>query len=159
MSLKQTLQEDLKESLKNHQESKTSALRLLLTSLANKQKEKDYQASQKGQTSELLSDDEVMDIILSEVKKRKESIEQYQKGNRIDLAQKEEEEIKALMPYLPTQLSQEEITAIVREVLEKSQIKDMKNMGLALREIMPQVKGKADGALVSKIVKDILSSQ
>jgi len=160
MSLKAKIQEDLKESLKSHQESKTSALRLLLTCLANKEKEKAYQALQKGQalSGEILSDDEVLDIVLSEIKKRKESIQQYQAGNRPDLAEKEEVEILSLMPYLPTQLSEEEVIVIVKEVLEKTGIKDIKSMGLALKEIMPQIKGRADGSLVSKIVKDILSS-
>jgi len=113
-----------------------------------------------------LTDDEVIEVISSEIKKRKEAIFEFQKGEREDLVEREKAELEVLKKYLPEQLSEKEIKKLAREVIaalrtslapserEKFGVKDM---GKVMGQLMPQVKGKAEGSLVSKIVKELLS--
>lgn len=159
MSLKSKLQEDLRESLKAQKTVRISTLRLLISALLNKEIEKRFQLSKKnGNIAELekqiiLSDEEIIDLIFSEVKKRKEAIEIFLKGGKTEMAQKEKDEIDILSEYLPPQLSEGEIEQIVKETAGRLNINDMKSFGLLMKEVSAQVKGKADGTLVSAIVK------
>ena len=164
MTLKGNIREDLKEAVKNREELKSSVLRLLLAAIFNKEKEKRYKLSKEkpelsGEELEeesQLNDEEVIDVISSEAKKRKESIVEFGKGKRMDLVEKEKKELEILEKYLPEQMSEEEIKKLVKEAIDKTVAKEMKDMGKVMAELMPQVKGKADGSLVSKIVKELL---
>jgi len=163
--LKERIQNDLKGAVKNREELKSSVLRLLLAAIFNKEKEKRYRLSkQKPEFEEKdlekesqLTGEEVIDVISSEIKKRKESIELFEKGKRDDLVEKERKEKEILEKYLPAQLTEEEIKKLTKEAIEKVGATEMKDMGKVMAELMPKVKGRADGNLVSKIVKELLA--
>ncbi len=163
--VKQKIQTDLTKAVKEGDEIGRSTLRMLLAAILNKEKEKRYEASkEKPELSEKelvkkanLTDEEIIEVISSEVKKRKEAIEGFEKGKREDLIKKEKAELEVLQAYLPEQLSEEEIRKLIKEVIEKVGVEGMKDFGKVMAEIMPKVKGKADGNLVSKIVKELLS--
>lgn len=158
--LKQKLQEDLDAALKQKQAVVLSTLRVLLASVQNKEKDKRYKLSKTGlsdlEEKSLLSDEEIVDVISSEAKKRRESIAVFLQGKREDLAQKEQAELEVLQKYLPEQISEEELKKIVKEAIEKTGAKEAKDMGKIMAEVMPKVKGKADGSLVNKIIKELL---
>ena len=101
-----------------------------------------------------LTDDVVIDVISREIKQRKESIAEFTKGGREDLIQKTQNEINILSEYLPKQLTEEEITEIIDAVFNKVKPESSKDMGKVMKELKPQVSGKADMGLVSKIVKN-----
>jgi len=171
--LKSKIQEDSKKALKKKDEISSSALRMLLAAILNKEKEKRYKIAktepelieeeliEKSQ----LTDEEVTEVMSSEVKKRKESILEFEKGERQNLAEKEKKELEVLNKYLPEQLSEEDIKKLAKEAIaalraslapsEREKV-GLKNMGKVMQELMPQVKGEADGSLVSKIVKELL---
>ncbi len=165
MDLKQKIQEDLKHALLQKDEVHVSTLRLLLAAIVNKEKERQYKISKENpEASEAewekkskLSDEGIQDVIASEVKKRRESIEAFTQGKRLELAQKEKKEMEILQKYLPAQLSQEEVRLLVKEAVAKTGAKSMKEMGKVIAAVMPQVKGKADGSMVSRIVKEFLA--
>jgi len=162
--LKEEIQKQTNQALKDHDESKRTVLGSLLTSIKNKEIEKRTAESKKNPsmtTEELeknsqLSDEAIIDVIASEIKKRKESIELFEKGGRIELAQKEKDEIEILKPYLPEQLSEEELRKIVKQAVEQVGAKEMKDMGKVVGLVMPQIKGKADGSAVSKIAGELI---
>lgn len=165
MSLKVKIQEDLIKSLKERDELKASVFRLLLASLLNREKEKrykTYQAKTDITEKELveksqLSDEEILEVISSEIKKRREAALEFEKGKRQDLVDKEKKEMEILKGYLPEQMSEEEVRELVKEVIEKVSAKTQKDMGKVMSQLMPKVKGKADGSIVSSIVKELLS--
>jgi len=103
-----------------------------------------------------ITSEEIMEILFLEAKKRRESISAFEKGNRQDLVEKEKKELAILQKYLPEQMSEEELKKIVRQVIEKTGAKGIKEMGKVMKEIASQIKGRADGSLVSKIVKELL---
>ncbi len=142
--LKEKLTEDLKVAMKAGEAQKRDVLRMLTSAIKNKEIEKRVE----------LTDEQVLEVISSEVKKRKDSITQFTSGNRMDLAQKEEAEIAVLATYLPEQMSEEVLKKIVEETVAGF---DAKDMGKAIGAVMAKVKGKADGTIVSKLVKDALS--
>ncbi len=141
--LKEKLSSDLKEAMKAGDAARRDVLRMLTSAIKNKEIEKRTE----------LTDEQILDVISSEVKKRKESIIQFKAGNRNDLAEKEEAEIALLAVYLPEQLGEEELKKIVTETV--AGLPD-KNVGNAMKAVMAKVKGKADGNLVGKLVKDAL---
>jgi len=162
--LKEKIQSDLEHAVKKQKTLEMSVLRMLLSVINNKEIEKrfglsktkpDLNSEQLNQESRL-TDDEIINTISSEMKKRKESIEMFTKGNRLDLAQKEGQELEILKKYLPEQISEEEIKRIAQGAIEKLGAKEMKDMGSVIKEVMARAKGRADGSLVSKIVKDLL---
>lgn len=160
MSLKETVQADLKESLKKGKKEEREALRMLLASFQEKEKAKRTKLAKKDELkedAESLSEEEAIEVVFSEIKKRREAIEEFRKANRGDLVQKEEKEIEVLRRYLPEQLSEEEIRKIVKEIIATRNFDDMKDFGKAMKEIIPKVKGKAEGKLVSKMVREMLS--
>jgi uncharacterized protein YqeY len=164
MELKKKIYEDLKKALFEKKDTEVSVLRLLNSSILNKEKEKRYKISLKKDNvadldkASVLGDEEILEVIISEVKKRKEAIIEFEKGNRKDLADKEKKELEILKRYLPEQLSEEEIKELAKEAIKKVGAKEIKDMGKVMAELMPKVKGRADGSLVSKIVKELLSS-
>lgn len=147
--LKDKIQEDLKASMFARDELKTSTLRLLLASLKNYEIEKglNYEAN----------DEDVLTIIGREIKKRKEAIDAYRQAGREESAHKEQTELDILGAYQPEQMSEDEIRVIVKNAIEQTGASSMQGMGKLMGVIMPQVKGKADGNLVNKIVRENLS--
>ncbi len=182
--LKERIQNDLKGAVKNREELKSSVLRLLLAAIFNKEKEKRYKLSKRKPELEekdlekesQLTGEEVIDVIYSEIKKRKESIELFEKGKRDDLVEKERKEKEILEKYLPThfvgtRLTEEEIKKIAGEAIKKVGAKEIKDYnppttpqgkniyGKVMAELMPKVKGRAEGSVVSQIVKELLIPQ
>jgi uncharacterized protein YqeY len=152
--LHQKIVDDLKAVLKSGDSFRTNTLRFLLSSLHNKEIEK------KGRGLEpTLSDDEAIEVLSREAKKRKEASEAYKKGNRKDLAQKETKELEIIEKYLPEQLTEEEIKKTVKTAIEKVGAKEIKDFGRVMAETMKALKGKADASLVSEIVKSKLKIQ
>ncbi|PIS39420.1 MAG: hypothetical protein COT33_02035, partial [Candidatus Nealsonbacteria bacterium CG08_land_8_20_14_0_20_38_20] len=106
-----------------------------------------------------LTDDEIIEVVSSEIKKRREAILEYERGKREDLAEKEKKEAEILKKYLPEQLSEEEIQKLVKEVINKIGAKELKDIGKVMKEVMPKVKGRAEGGLISQSIKKLLSKQ
>jgi uncharacterized protein YqeY len=146
VSLLQKFDDDLKIALKTSDRIKTSVLRMTKAALKNKQIDK------RGD----LSDDDILSVISSLLKQRKESIEQFTKGGREDLAEIERQELLILQSYLPEQLSTEEIDRIISEAIKESSVAGLKDMGKVMRLVMPRVKGAADGKFVNQRVKELL---
>lgn len=163
--LREKIQEQAKEALKNKEQLKLSVLRMLLAAIFNREKEKRAKLSktEKDETKLVklseLDDQEVLEAISSEVKKRKDSIEQFEKAGRQELADKEKKEMEILAVYLPEQLSEEDIRNLVQEKISQTDASGPKEAGKVMAALMPQVKGKADGNLVSKIVQEELRKQ
>jgi len=163
--LKDKIQSDLTQALKRGDEITRSTLRMLLAAILSKEKEKRYKIS-KGEPKltekeltekSCLTDEEVIEVISSEIKKRKEAILGFEKGERKELAEKEKSEMEILGKYLPEQLSEEEIERLVKEAIEEVGAEDIKDMGKVMAVLMPKVKGKADGNIISRTVKEFLS--
>lgn len=148
--LKQKLQEELRQSMLAKDTLKTSVLRLLLSAI-------NYYEIQKGLGYEA-TDEDVITVIQKEEKQRRDSIEQFTLGGRQELADKETKELGILQTYLPAQMSEEEIKSLVKEVITQTGAKTMTDMGKVMGALMPKVKGKADGGLVSRIVKEFFLS-
>lgn len=167
MSLKEKIQEDLKKSLKERKTIEVSTLRMLNAAIFNREKEKRYKLAQEKpdfkekdlEKKSQLADEELIQVIFSEVKKRKEAIEEFEKGKRMDLAEKEKKEMEVLKNYLPEQISEEKIKKIAKEIIKEVGAESLKDLGKVMSKLMPKLKGKADGSLVSKIVKELLSPQ
>jgi len=149
--LYQKIKEDLNEALKSGDTLRISVLRMVLSSFHNKEIEK----KGKNQNSEL-TEEEIIEVLKREAKKRKEAIETYLKGNRNDLADKEKKELEIIIAYLPKQLSEEEIKKIVQEAIKKLGAQSEKDFGKVMGFLMKELKGKADAGLVSQIVKESL---
>ena len=148
---KQQFQEDLKQSMLAKNGLKTSVLRLLLSAI-------NYYEIQKGGAGYQASEEDVLAVLQKEVKQRRDSIEQYGAGNRQDLADKEQKELEILQTYLPAQMGGEEIRQLVKQAITDTGATAMTDMGKVMGALMPKVKGKADGGLVSKIVKEELQN-
>ncbi len=179
MTLKNKIQNDLIKAVKKKAELESLVLRQLSAAILNKEKEKRYKLSKEKtelkeeelETESQLTDEEVIDVISSEAKKRKEAILEFEKGKRQDLVEKEKKELEILEKYLPEQLSEEEIKKLAREVLaalraslapeerDKVGATEQKDMGKVMAELMPKLKGRADGNIVGKVVKELLTPQ
>lgn len=149
-------------SVKAKDKVKSLVLRSLNSAIKNAEIIKRGKLSKDAQVTDLekasiLSDDEVIGVISSQVKQRKDSISEFEKANREDLVQKEKEEMAVLTVYLPKQMSEDEVRKIVSDAIAKTGANSVKEMGRVMAFIMPQVKGKADGTMVSGIVKELLS--
>lgn len=162
MSLKEIIQADLKKAMQNRDSLKLSVLRMVMAAVFNKEKEKRAKLVKQGQVLDKvdemskLFDKEIIQVISSEAKKRKDSIEQYQKGNREDLVEQEEEELKILKNYLPEQMAEDKIRKIIKETIEKTGANSSQDTGKVMGIVMPQFKGRADGNVVNKIVQEEL---
>lgn len=148
--LKQKLQEELKQSMLVRNELKTSVLRLLLSAI-------NYYEIQKGGAGYEATDEDALSVIAREARQRRDSIEEFKKANRPELVEKEEKELEMLQVYLPQQMSEVEIKILVKEAVSQTGAKTMADMGKVMGALMPKVKGKADGGMVSKIVRESLS--
>jgi len=148
MALKDSIQEALKGALKRQQRVEVSTLRLLLSEIKYAEI-----AQQKP-----VDDNKVLDVITKEVKRHRESIEAFKQGNRSDLVAQEEAELAILMSYLPEQMSRAEIVATVRQVVDAVGAEGPSDKGKVMSQLMPQLKGKADGKEVSEIVSELLAA-
>mgnify|MGYP000229951290 FL=1 len=141
---KQEIQDQLKESMKDGNEVKTGALRMLLSSLSNKEKEKRFKAGKEdsSKTEEdlakesELTEEEIQSAIATEVKKRKEAKEAFEKGGRDEAAAKEQEELEILQAFLPEQMSEEEVEAIVKEAITETGASSISDMGKVIGIVM-----------------------
>lgn len=152
--LKQIIQADTTNAMKSGDNLIISTLRMLLSVIGTKEKEKKYKEKLEGDVQ--LTDEQIIEVISSEIKKRKDAIALYEKGNRPELAENEKKEIEILKKYLPEQLSIEALTELVKESIDKIKAKEMRDMGKVMADLNPKIKGKADGVEVSKIVKELL---
>ena len=143
---------DMKTAMKAKEEGKQRLAVIRMVRSAIRQQEID------GNGKQALDDEGVIAIISKEVKMRKDSLEEFKKGDRQDLVAQTEAEIAVLMPYLPQQLSEEEIRTFVKEAVEKSGASSQKDMGKVMGLLMPKVKGRADGKLVNSIVREMLNA-
>ena len=164
MATRFDIQEALKQSMLKKDELRTGTLRMLLSAIANKEKEKRYKVSktepnlteQELQAKSELSLQEFQDAVSFEVKKRREAIEGFDRGGRKEQAEKERKEMEILLPYLPAQLSEDEIRKLVQDAVEKVGAESLQDIGRVMGILAPQTKGKADGVFVNKIVKELL---
>lgn len=147
MSLSERLRQDMQKAAKERDSLALSALRMALAEIKNKEIEA------RGP----LSDDALLKLLASMVKRRRESIEMYNQGNRPELAEKEGAEIRVLEAYLPKGLSEVEVDAIVRETVASEGAKGAADMGRVMKALMPKVAGRADGKLVNEIVRRVLA--
>ncbi len=162
MDLREKIQNDLHESLKNSQKRRLSVLRLLLDGIIKKEKNKRADIKDAKDEAELieesrLTDQEVLGVISSFAKKSKEAIEQFKTGGRQELADKEKQEMEILNQYLPEQMPEEEIRKLAAEALKEVEAETIKDMGKIMSVLMPKIQGRADGTVVSAIVKELLS--
>jgi uncharacterized protein len=143
--LKEQIENDLKTAMKGKKQLELDTLRMLRARVKNEEiaKQKEF------------GDPEVSEIIASEVKRRKDSVESYRQGGREELAAKEEAEIQILMKYMPEQLSEEEVRSIINETLSGQSL-TATDFGKAMGMVMPKLKGKTSGDVVSKLLKENL---
>ena len=160
--LKDQLQKELNDALKSGDQLKRSVLSLLLTAIKNKELAKRQKLSktvsgiEELEKQSQLTDEEILEVIAGEAKKRKEAIEQFQAGGREDLAQKEKSEMNILASYLPEQASEEEVRAEVKRVITELNAQGLKDMGKVIGAVMSKFKGRVEGEKVSKIAKELL---
>lgn len=147
MTLREKIPQDLKNALREKKTLDLSVLRLLQAALKNKE----IEINKKD-----LSDEDVVSVVSSEVKKRRDAVREFENVNRPDAAQNERDEIEILMRYMPEQLSEDEIRGIVRDAKSESGAQSMNDIGRVMKIVMPRVKGKADGAVVNNIVREEL---
>jgi len=148
MDILKKLNEDLITSMKSKDELKTTTLRMIKSAAKN------AEIAKRGKGD--LTEEDIMGVLSTMVKQRKESAEQYEKANRKDLADKENTEISIIQEYLPKQLTTEELDAIIKSTIQETGVVGMKEIGKLMKELMPKVKGKADGKLVNQRIKEIL---
>lgn len=148
---KQKLQDELKQSMLSKNELKTSVLRMLLSAI-------NYYEIQKGGAGYTATQEDVLAVIQNQAKQRRDSIEQFTNAGRKELADKEQQELELLNAYLPEQMGEEEITKLVKEAITQTGATTVADLGKVMGALMPKTKGKADGGLVSSIVKKELTS-
>jgi uncharacterized protein YqeY len=146
MELRVKIEADAREALKSGAKDKVSTLRMLNAALKNKQIDK----------RRPLTTEEIIETVRSLIKQRKDSIEQFAKGGRQDLVDKETAEIAILEAYLPEQLAREELEAMIRDAIAQTGAQGARDMGKVMKTLIPMVGGRADGKLVSELVKNAL---
>ncbi|AFK05778.1 MULTISPECIES: GatB/YqeY domain-containing protein [Mesotoga] len=153
MTLYDRIQQDMKEAMKARDSLKTNTLRSVISSV------KMYLASSEEARSGELTDEIVIGLVRKEAKKREESIEAYRKAERDDLVQSESEELEILKSYLPEEMSPDEIRAVALKTIEDLKANNPSDLGKVMRELMVRLKGRVDGKLVNKIVRELLESR
>ncbi|ERL05937.1 GatB/YqeY domain-containing protein [Mitsuokella sp. oral taxon 131] len=147
MSLKDQLTADMKTAMKVHDKDRLAVIRMVRGAIRQAEIDGGHKA---------LGDEEVIAVISKEVKMRRDSVEAFEKGGRSDLVAQTKKEIDVLMAYLPKQLTEDEVRALVKEAVEQTGAKTPKEMGKVMGVLMPKVKGRADGKLVNALVKSML---
>ncbi|HBI03706.1 MAG TPA: aspartyl-tRNA amidotransferase [Paenibacillaceae bacterium] len=147
MSLVERLNQDMKLAMKNKDKLKLSVIRMVKASVKN---EEINQGSP-------LTDEQVLAVVTRELKQRRDSLQEFDKAGREDLAAPTREEIEILLEYMPEQMGEDDIRRIVSEAIQQVGAQSKKDLGKVMGVLMPKVKGRADGALVNKIVQELLS--
>jgi hypothetical protein len=168
INIKKMLSEQIKQDLiaaqKERNEKVVSCLRMLKASVTNKEIEKRLKLVESnpnlteedlGEQSKL-NEEEILEVVSLEAKKRRDSIISFEKGGRPDLVEGEKVELDILKKYMPVEMTENEIRDLVRNIIEKVGAKDIKDIGLVMKELVPQTKGKSDGNLVGQIVRELL---
>lgn len=149
MTLNEKLGEDLKAAMKGQDEPRVRVLRLLRTRV------KEASVAKRDE----LTDDEVIKVVISETKKRKEAIELFEQGGRGDLASREKEEMDILQGYMPPQLTEDEVKALAKEAIEEVGAMDPRDMGKVMKVLMPKIAGRSEGSFASRTVKELLAQK
>jgi uncharacterized protein YqeY len=151
MGLRERLDADLKAAMKEKDELKLSVVRMLKSAVRYREVE--------GEKAITLDEAGILQVVATEIKRRRDSVDQYRAGAREDLARKEEAEIAILQGYLPAQLSEAELRAKVDEVVARVGAKGPKDMGAVMKALLPEVQGRAEGKAVSDLVKQRLAGK
>ena len=146
-ALLSSIQEEVKTALKSGEKFRASTLRLIVSALKLEEKNK----------AKALTDNEALEILTKMIKQRKDSISQFEAANRMELAQKEKDEIEIIQNYLPEQLSEEELSVLIKEVIKEINAESIKDMGKVMGILKPKITGKADAGIASGLVKKLLS--
>ena len=149
MGLKERLHSDLTEAIRSRDELRSGTIRMVLTAITNEEVS--------GKSARVLSDAEIITVLSREAKKRREAADAFKDAGRADRAEQETNEGKVITEYLPEQLSQEDITKIIADAIAETGASGPAGMGLVMKAIQPKVAGKADGGLVSGLVKAALT--
>lgn len=149
MSLKAKLREDLTEAIRSKNELRSSTLRMVLTAITNEEVS--------GKEARVLTDTEVIAVLTREAKKRREAAEAFEQGGAADRAAREKSEGVVIAEYLPAQLSESELNALIKEAIEATGSAGPSGMGPVMKYLQPKIAGRADGATVSKLVKRYIS--
>ena len=153
MSLRNTIDDDYKQSIKDRDQQKTNTLRLIKSAI----KDKDI-SSRSGSNKEVINDNEIFSLLISLIKQRKDSIEQFQIANRDDLIINEQNEIDLIKIYLPQQKSEEETEKIVSDLIQSNNLQNIKDMGKLMGLIKKDYAGEVDMGLVGKLAKSKLGN-
>ncbi|RYG74734.1 GatB/YqeY domain-containing protein [Lentibacillus lipolyticus] len=149
MPLIEQLNEDMKQAMKNKEKEKLAVIRMVKASLQN-------ETIKLGKNN--LSEDEDLAVLSRELKQRKDSLQEFKSAGRDDLVRKLETEINVIEAYMPHQLTEEELEAVVTSTIQEVNATSKKDMGKVMNTIMPKVKGKADGARINKLVQKHLNA-
>ncbi|MBB5021257.1 GatB/YqeY domain-containing protein [Desulfurispira natronophila] len=149
MSIKEQVNSDIKQAMRDKNKPALEALRFLMAAF------KEYEVNN-HKREEGLGDEEALQILQSSIKKRRDSIEQFSAAGRSDLVEKEQAGLAVIERYLPEQLGEDELRAIIQGAIEETGAQGPKGMGLVMKSVMPKVKGKADGGLINRLVKEAL---
>ncbi len=148
MGLKEKLQADLTEAIRGRDEVKSGTIRMLLSAITNEEVA--------GKAAKVLTDAEIIIVLSRETKKRREAVEAFTAAKRDDLANKEKAEAAVIAQYLPEQLSEAEIKKMIAEAITETNAAGPAGMGLVMKVLQPKIAGKADGGIVSALVKAAL---
>ncbi len=149
MGLKETLQSNLTEAIRSRDEIKSGTIRMVLTAITNEEVS--------GKEARVLSDAEIITVLSREAKKRREAAEAFADAGRADRAEQEKKEGEIIATYLPTQLSEDEVKKIIADAIAQTGASGPQGMGQVMKLVTPQTAGKADGGLVSGLVKAALT--
>ena len=149
MGLKEKLQSDLTDAIRSQDAVKSGTIRMLLAAITNEEVA--------GKSAKVLTDAEVITVLSREAKKRREAVEAYTSAKRDDLANKEKEEAAVIVLYLPEQLSEADIKKLIADAITETNAAGPAGMGLVMKVLQPKIAGKADGGVVSSLVKAALS--
>jgi uncharacterized protein YqeY len=149
MSIKETLQKDLTEAIRGRNEITSGTIRMVLTAITNEEVA--------GKEARVLSDEEVITVLSREAKKRREAAEAFENAGRTDKAALEKSEGEVIAKYLPAQLSEADIAAIIAEAIASTGAQGPADMGKVMGAVKPKIAGKADGGVVSALVKAALN--
>ena len=149
MSIKETLHKDLREAIRGRNEITSGTIRMVLTAITNEEVA--------GKEARVLSDEEVITVLSREAKKRREAAEAFETAGRIDKAALEKSEGEVIAKYLPAQLSEADIAAIIAEAIASTGAQGPGDMGKVMGAVKPKIAGKADGGVVSALVKAALN--
>ncbi len=147
MGLEERLLEEMKEAMKSNEKLRLSTIRMIRAASKNREIE----------LRKKLADDEITKVIQGMVRKGEESIVQFEAGGRVDLVEKEKQELEILKSFLPQAMTQEEILKMIDQSIQETQASSLKDLGKVMKSVMPKLEGKADGKLVNQLVKERLS--